>query len=73
MELCTQDEINLIIGGNAARLYKIKLDPRYTFCYNRPDLFIPDRETLESTGPTWRTGFVNPDQDFVGGEQNFYL
>ncbi|MCD7934877.1 MAG: amidohydrolase [Oscillospiraceae bacterium] len=74
MELCTQDEINLIIGGNAARLYKIKLDPRYTFCYNRPDLHIPDRATLESTQPTWRTSFVNPpDQDFVGGEQDFYL
>ncbi|MCD7767312.1 MAG: amidohydrolase [Oscillospiraceae bacterium] len=74
MELCTQDEINLIIGGNAARLYKIKLDPRYTFCYNRPDLHIPDRATLESTQPTWRTGFVNPpDQDFVSGEQDFYL
>lgn len=72
LELCTQDEINLIIGGNAARLYKIQLDPRYTFCYNRPDLYIPDRETLDSTERTWRTGFVNPPgQDFVGGEQNF--
>lgn len=74
LELCTQDEINLIIGGNAARLYKLKLNPLYTFCYNRPDLHIPSRETLESTERTWRTGFVNPPEvDFIGGEQNYYL
>lgn len=74
LDLCTQDEINLIIGGNAVRLYKIKLDSRYTFCSNRPDLYIPDQATMESTEPTWRSGFVNPPgQDFIGGEQNFYL
>ena len=74
LDLCTQDEINLIIGGNAVRLYKIKLDPRYTFCYDRPDLHILDKETLESTDPTWHAGFINPPgQDFVGGEQNFYF
>jgi len=74
MEICTQDEINLILGGNAARLYKLKLDPAYTFCYNRPDLNIPDRETLETNGASWRTGFVNPaGQDFIAGEQSYYL
>ncbi len=74
LELCTQDEINLIVGGNAARLYRLPLDDRYTFCYNRPDLHIPDRETLESKEVTWRAGFINPEgQDYIAGEQNFYL
>ncbi len=74
LDLCTQDEINLIVGGNAVRLYKIKLDPRYTFCYDRPDLNILDRETLDRTDITWHSAFLNPPgQDFIGSEQPFYL
>ena len=47
LELCTQDEINLIIGGNAARLYKLNLNPLITFCSNRPDLWVPSEERMK--------------------------
>ncbi len=40
LDLATQDEINLIVGGNAARLYKLPVPKYCTFACNRPDLKI---------------------------------
>jgi len=72
LEMCTQDEINLIVGGNAARLYKLPLHPSCTFCAGRPDLNIPSREILESTEVTARAAYAwDEDTDFVPGTQSF--
>lgn len=40
LDLCTQDEINLIVGGNAARLYKLPVPELCTFACNRPDILV---------------------------------
>ena len=68
MELCTQDEINLIVGGNAARLYKLPVPKNCSFAANRPDLNIMPREILEDPNPTKRAQFLWPEGvDYVGG------
>ena len=40
LDLCTQDEINLIVGGNAARVYKFPVPELCTFANDRPDLLL---------------------------------
>ena len=73
LELCTQDEINLIVGGNAARIYKLPLPEAVTFCAGRPDLNIPPREILESKTVTPRAAYAwGKNIDFVPGTQPFY-
>lgn len=68
LNLCTQDEINLIVGGNAARLYKLPVPEGCTFASNRPDLNIMPREILESRDAAERCGFAWPEgTDFIGG------
>ena len=62
--MCTQDEINLIIGGNAARLYKLDLNPLITFCSGRPDLWVPSLAEMEQEAV--RTGYSLPDDcDYI--------
>ena len=64
LDLCTQDEINLIIGGNAARLYKLDLNPLITFCSGRPDLWVPSLAEMEQEAV--RTGYSLPDDyDYI--------
>ena len=68
LNLCTQDEINLIVGGNAARLYKLPVPKNCSFAANRPDLNIMPREILEDPNPTKRAQFLWPEGvDYVGG------
>ena len=68
LDLCTQDEINLIVGGNAARLYKLPVPKNCSFAANRPDLNIMPREILEDPNPTKRAQFLWPEGvDYVGG------
>lgn len=68
LDLCTQDEINLIVGGNAARIYKLPVPGDCTFAANRPDLNIMPREILDNPFPKERTQFLWPDgADYVGG------
>ena len=67
LNLCTQDEINLIVGGNAARLYKLPVPDGCTFASNRPDLNIMPQEILDSRDPVQRDGFPWPDGQYVGG------
>ncbi len=67
LNLCTQDEINLIVGGNAARLYKLPVPDGCTFACDRPDLNLMPREILESRDPVARDGFPWPDGQYVGG------
>ncbi|MBQ9979454.1 MAG: amidohydrolase family protein [Oscillospiraceae bacterium] len=40
LDLATQDEINLIVGGNAARLYKLPVPELCTFACGRPDILV---------------------------------
>ena len=42
MNLATQDQINLIVGGNAARIYNLPTPKPYDemFAHGRPDLYI---------------------------------
>ncbi|MBE6017018.1 MAG: hypothetical protein E7233_05335 [Lachnospiraceae bacterium] len=68
MDLCTQDEINLMVGGNAARLYKLPIPKNCTFAANRPDLNIMPREILNDPVPTTRTQFLWPEGcEYVAG------
>jgi predicted TIM-barrel fold metal-dependent hydrolase len=68
LNMCTQDEIDLMVGGNAVRLYKLPVPRGCTFAAGRPDLNLMPREILESNGITQRTGYVWPeDVDFVAG------
>ncbi len=68
LELCTQDEINLIVGGNAARLYKLPVPKHCTFAANRPDLNLMPRDIMESKNPIQRAQHLWPEGvDYVGG------
>jgi len=69
LELCTQDEINLIVGGNAAKLYKLPVPPAVTFCSGRPDLNIPykDDDRKDKQAFPWPE-----DIDFIPDTQPFY-
>ena len=68
LNLCTQDEIDLMVGGNAARIYKLPVPEEVTFCAGRPDLNIPPREILEAKTVTQRAGSAWPkDVDFLAG------
>lgn len=68
LDLCTQDEINLMVGGNACRLYKLPVPENCTFACDRPDLNIMPREILENPNPTKRAQFLWPEGvDYVGG------
>ncbi|MCD7767648.1 MAG: amidohydrolase family protein, partial [Oscillospiraceae bacterium] len=68
LDLCTQDEINLIVGGNAARLYKLPVPANCTFASNRPDLNIMPQEILDDPCPTKRAQFLWPEGvDYVSG------
>ncbi|MCD7838100.1 MAG: amidohydrolase [Clostridiales bacterium] len=67
LNLCTQDEINLIVGGNAARLYKLPVPDGCTFASGRPALNIMPQEILDSTDPVARDGFPWPNGQYVGG------
>ncbi len=68
LNLCTQDEINLIVGGNAARLYRLPVPDGCTFASGRPDLNIMPKEILDSIDPVERDGFPWPkDAVYVGG------
>ncbi|MTI58620.1 MAG: hypothetical protein FH762_01300 [Firmicutes bacterium] len=76
MDLCTQDEINLIVGGNAVRLYKLPLPEAVTFCAGRPDLNIPPREIFESKEVTERAAYAwnkgtDAEIDYIPGTQSF--
>ena len=68
LDLATQDEINLMVGGNAARLYKLPVPENCTFASNRPDLNIMPQEILDDPCPTTRTQFLWPEGvDYVAG------
>lgn len=68
LDLCTQDEINLMVGGNAARLYKLPVPANCSFAANRPDLNIMPREILNDPVPTRRTQFLWPEGcEYVAG------
>ncbi|MDR3294527.1 MAG: hypothetical protein LBT26_01680, partial [Clostridiales Family XIII bacterium] len=63
---------NLIVGGNAARLYGLPVPPAVTFCAGRPDLNIPPREVLESSEVTARAAYAWPEGvEFIPGTQSF--
>jgi hypothetical protein len=65
LDLCTQDEINLIVGGNAARLFKLSINPLITFCSGRPDLWVPSIAEMEAS-ESMKTGYVLPDDvDYI--------
>jgi predicted TIM-barrel fold metal-dependent hydrolase len=61
LDLCTQDEINLIVGGNAVRLYKLPIPENCTFAANRPDLNLMPRDILNATVPVKRAQFLWPE------------
>lgn len=72
LELCTQDEINLILGGNAVRVYKLKIDPRITFAAGRPDLNLLPREYYEIERTRDRAAYAWPEGvDYIPGTQPF--
>ena len=68
MNMCTQDEIDLIVGGNACRLYKLPVPEAVTFMSARPDRNIMPEEILYGPGKTARTGFTcPPNVAFIAG------
>ena len=68
MNMCTQDEIDLIVGGNACRLYKLPVPEAVTFMSARPDRNVMPEEILYGSGKTPRTGFTcPPNVDFIAG------
>ncbi len=72
-EMATQDEVNLIVGGNAARLYKLPVPEDCTFASGRPDLNIPPREIMYAEGVTERAAYaLSEGEDFRPGTQPFW-
>ncbi len=72
LDLCTQDELNLILGGNAVRLYKLPVPKGCTFASGRPDLNIMPREILEADHVTARAAYAWPEGiDYIPGTQSF--
>lgn len=68
LDLCTQDEINLMVGGNACRIYKLPVPENCTFACDRPDLNLMPREIMENPNPTKRAQFLWPEGvDYVAG------
>lgn len=68
MDMCTQDEINLIVGGNAVRLYKLPVPRAVTFASGRPDLNLMPRQVMEAEGLTDRNAYVrDPKIDYIAG------
>jgi predicted TIM-barrel fold metal-dependent hydrolase len=68
LNLCTQDEINLIVGGNAARLYKLPVPENCTFAANRPDLNLLPRSVMNEQFSQRRAQFLWPEGiDYMSG------
>ncbi|GAH21571.1 unnamed protein product, partial [marine sediment metagenome] len=55
----TQDEINLILGGNAARIFKLPVPYERMFLSGRPDIWGVDWEKSVPFIP--RDQVINPD------------
>lgn len=72
LELCTQDEINLIIGGNAARLYKLPINPLITFASGRPDLWLPPAESMNEAPIAYKYDNFDNDIEYIPGTNNFF-
>jgi predicted TIM-barrel fold metal-dependent hydrolase len=61
LDLATQDEINLIVGGNAAKVYKLPVPMERMFACGRPDLsgihwektipYVPDEQVQKREKP----------------------
>lgn len=68
LNLCTQDEIDLMVGGNACRLYKLPVPKGCTFMAGRPDRNIMPRDILNAPGATVRSGDgLPPDVEYAAG------
>ncbi len=68
MNMCTQDEIDLMVGGNAVRLYKLPVPAEVTFMAGRPDRNIMPRDVLNKVGPNGRNAHLRPrDVEFIAG------
>ena len=58
-DLLTQDEINLILGGNAAKLWKLPVPYERMFLCGRPDIWGIDWE--KSIPAVSKDQVINPD------------